>query len=33
MLHQASIQHDRLGTVVEEINRAYDASDYERIHR
>ncbi|OAV61831.1 hypothetical protein A6F49_08045 [Enteractinococcus helveticum] len=33
MLYQASIRHDRLATVAEEMNRAYDEADYERIHR
>ena len=33
MLHQTSIQPDRLAIVVEEINRAYDQENYERVHR
>lgn len=33
MLYQTSIRHDRLATVAEEMNRAYDEADYERIHR
>lgn len=33
MLQQTNIDQDRLVTVVDDVNRAYEQGDYERIHR